>query len=174
MFSIEDAIRAQSFFDDHHTIERGDTTTAFADAAADTENSIVVEGEMRIGGQEHFYLECNATVCIPGEGDDMQVISSTQNPSKTQKFVAHVLGVPANGVVCRVKRMGGGFGGKETRSVFIACAAAVAARKLGREVRINMDRDQDMSITGARHAFVCKYRAAAARDGTMCSSSSAR
>lgn len=107
----------------------------------------------------------------------MKVISSTQNPSKTQAFVASVLGVPANKVSCIVKRyarstgssvgliaehyrLGGGFGGKETRSVFIAAAVAVAADKLQRPIKITLDRDVDMSITGTRHAFKGRYKAA--------------
>ena len=161
IFSIDDAIAASSFFEDRHVIERGDLEGGFGAAAH------VIEGEMRVGGQEHFYLETNATLCMPGEGDEMTILSSTQNPSKTQNFVAHVLGVPANGVVCKVKRMGGGFGGKETRSVFVACAAAIAARKLGRQVRIVLDRDVDMQITGARHAFMGRYRAGVDGDGRL-------
>lgn len=130
-------------------------------------SDVVVEGEVRIGGQEHFYLETNATLCIPGEGDSMTVISSTQNPTKTQGIVAQVLGVPKSKVICKCKRMGGGFGGKETRNVFISTVIAVAAQKLRRPVRIMLERDTDMMITGQRHPFVAKFRAGAMRDGKL-------
>lgn len=101
-------------------------------------------------------------VCL--QDGALEVWASTQNPTKTQNFCAYVCGVPANRVVCRMKRMGGGFGGKETRSVFISCAAALAAHLTGRPVRVTLDRDVDMLITGQRHAFVARYRAAAAPD----------
>jgi xanthine dehydrogenase/oxidase len=155
-FTIEDAIEAGSYFEGGkpHVITQGDVESALQE-----EGLVVVEGEMRIGGQEHFYLETNATLCVPGEDDEMVVHSSTQNPSKTQMFVAGVLGIPSSCVTCKVKRMGGGFGGKETRSVFIACAVGVAAKKLQRPVKINVERDVDMMITGQRHPFVAKYRA---------------
>jgi len=135
-----------------HTVN-GDMTAALA--GCDT----VVEGDIRIGAQEHFYLECNAALVVPGEGVELRITSSTQNPTKTQNFVAYVLGIPAMKIVSRTKRMGGGFGGKETRSAFVACAAALASHKLRRPCRINLDRNEDMAIVGARHAFVGKYRA---------------
>jgi len=97
---------------------------------------LVVEGEVRIGGQEHFYLECNAAIAVPGEGDELVIFASTQNPTKTQKFAARACGgIPASKVVCRVKRMGGGFGGKETRSVFVSSVAAFCAHRLRQPVR---------------------------------------
>lgn len=87
-----------------------------------------LEGEMHVGGQEHFYLETNAHIAIPkGEDGEMEIISSTQNPTESQKAVAHALGVAANKVVCRVKRLGGGFGGKETRTTTISIPLCVAA-----------------------------------------------
>lgn len=183
--SIDAAIAANSFYSEEHAIEDGDLEAAIravglnaadlCEVSADSNiggnartihddgDNVVVEGEMRMGGQEHFYLETNVTLCIPGEQGEMEVFASTQNPTKTQNFVAHVCGVPASKVVARVKRMGGGFGGKETRSVFVSCAAAVAAHRLQRPVKIALDRDVDMLITGARHPFVARYRAAASR-----------
>eukprot|EP01042_Synura_sphagnicola_P005855 gene5855-7471_t len=161
IISIEEAIAANSFFPEVHSIFSGDMTAA--EAASD----VVVEGELKTGGQEHFYLETNCSLVIPLENGQMEVFSSTQNPTKTQNFCASVCGVPASHVLCRMKRMGGGFGGKETRSVFIACAAAIAAQNSRRPVRINIERDLDMSVTGQRHAFYFKYRAGCTADGIL-------
>jgi xanthine dehydrogenase/oxidase len=162
ILSIDSAIERGSFLWEKLNLSRGQNLDlAFAGS------DVVVEGEVRIGGQEHFYLETNATLCIPGEGDCMTVISSTQNPTKTQGIVAQVLGVPKSKVICKCKRMGGGFGGKETRNVFISTVIAVAAQKLRRPVRIMLERDTDMMITGQRHPFVAKFRAGAMRSGKL-------
>ena len=161
--NIEEGIQHNSFFAHDHTVQSGPDVTA----ALATPGAVVVEGEMKIGGQEHFYLETNATYAIPGEDGALEVWASTQNPSKTQNFCAYVCGLPANQVVCRMKRMGGGFGGKETRSVFVSCTAALAAHLTQRPVRVSLDRDVDMLITGQRHAFVARYKAAATRDGQL-------
>eukprot|EP00752_Nemacystus_decipiens_P001718 g1661.t2 len=162
VMTIEDAIAADSFFDDRHAIVDGDPEEAMA-----ADGVVTVEGEVTIGGQEHFYLETNATLAVPGEAGSMEIFASTQNPTKTQSFCAKVCGVDKNKVVCRTKRMGGGFGGKETRSVFLSCVAALAAHVTHRPVRINLDRDVDMQITGHRHAFLAKYKAGATKDGAL-------
>lgn len=160
VITIEQAIALNSFHCEPLTIRDGDTAACFAEA------DVVVEGEMRVGGQEHFYLETQACICVPaGEDGEMQVLSSTQNPSRTQLMVARVLGVPANRVTTSVRRMGGGFGGKESRSIFLAAALAVAAERTGRPVRCMLDRDEDMAITGGRHPFLARYRVAARADG---------
>ena len=96
---------------------------------------------------------------VPGEDGELTVHASTQNLDKTQKFVAKACGLDRNRVNCRMKRMGGGFGGKESRSVFISAAVGFAAHKLKRPVKMNLDRDVDMWITGTRHPFVGVYRA---------------
>ena len=93
-----------------------------------------------------------------GEDDEYEILGSTQNPSETQHLVAHVLGLPSNRIVCRVKRLGGGFGGKETRSAFVACGLAVAARKFQRPVRCILSREEDMAMSGQRHPFLGKYK----------------
>ncbi|MDK1490040.1 xanthine dehydrogenase molybdopterin binding subunit [Sinorhizobium sp. 7-81] len=116
-----------------------------------------LKGRMRIGGQEHFYLEGHVALAIPGEDDEMVVWSSTQHPSEIQRMVAHVLGVPSNAVTVHVRRMGGGFGGKETQGNQFAALAAVAARKLRRAVKFRPDRDDDMIATGKRHDFLVDY-----------------
>ncbi|CAJ1435377.1 unnamed protein product [Effrenium voratum] len=142
-------------------------TDGDVDAAFKMPDSVVVEGDVRMGGQEHFYLECNAALAVPGESDELTVHCSTQAANKTQKFAANVCGIPCSKVVCKVKRMGGGFGGKETRTVPISTAAALAAHRLKRPVKINLDRDVDMWITGTRHPFLARYRAAAGPDGKL-------
>lgn len=100
-----------------------------------------------MGGQEHFYFETNATLAVPHD-NDIILYSSTQNASKTQKIVSNVLGLPMNRVVCKVGRIGGGFGGKETRTIEFSAAAAIAAYHLNRPVRLVLERDLDMQITG--------------------------
>ena len=159
--SIEEAIAAKSFYPQEHSIISGDIEAAAKGA------DIVVEGTAKIGGQEHFYLETNCTVAVPLDGGQLEVFSSTQNPTKTQNFCAHVVGIPKAHVTARCKRMGGGFGGKETRSVFIAVTAALSAHLLGRAVSINIERDVDMSITGQRHAFLIDYKAGCTKDGML-------
>jgi len=117
-----------------------------------------MSGRLTVGGQEHFYLESQVAFSIPGEDDEVVVNVSTQHPSEVQHMVAHVLGVPSNAVVVNVRRMGGGFGGKESQMNPFACISALAARKLGRAVKLRPDRDDDFAITGKRHDFVIDYR----------------
>jgi xanthine dehydrogenase/oxidase len=168
--SIEDAIAASSFFEQsRHKLERGDKSAIAGlpdrpPPVRDPEpgQMVFVAGTFRLGGQEHFYLETNSTLVVPSESDtNLTVYCSTQAPTKTQNFCASTTGTPASKVVVRMKRMGGGFGGKETRSVFISAAAAVAAKMTSRPVRLTLSRHVDMSITGSRHAFVAKYKASA-------------
>ncbi|GAU80778.1 xanthine dehydrogenase molybdopterin binding subunit [Bosea sp. BIWAKO-01] len=132
-------------------LERGDV----ADALATSPRRL--KGSMEIGGQDHFYLESQIALAIPGEDEDMQVLSSTQHPSEVQHMVAQVLAVGSHAVTIEVRRMGGGFGGKETQANLFACVAALAARKLKRPVKLRPDRDDDMVITGKRHDFVVDY-----------------
>lgn len=87
----------------------------------------MLEGEIRVGGQEHFYLETQCTIAVPKEEHEMEIYSSTQDPSGTQSLIAHVLGIPINKVAIRVKRLGGGFGGKESRHILVALPVAFAA-----------------------------------------------
>ncbi|OJT99099.1 MAG: xanthine dehydrogenase molybdopterin binding subunit [Rhizobium sp. 63-7] len=116
-----------------------------------------LKGQMRIGGQEHFYLEGHIAMAIPGEDEDVTVWSSTQHPSEVQHMVGHILGVPANAVTVQTRRMGGGFGGKETQGNQFAALAAIAAKKLKRAVKFRPDRDEDMVMTGKRHDFLVDY-----------------
>ncbi len=133
------------------TLKRGDAAAAIEAAPRR------IAGSMRIGGQDHFYLEGHIAMAIPGEDMDVTVHSSTQHPSEIQHMVSHVLGVPSHAVAVEVRRMGGGFGGKETQGNQFAVIAAVAAKKLGRAVKIRPDRDDDMTATGKRHDFVVDY-----------------
>ncbi|WP_370634981.1 xanthine dehydrogenase molybdopterin binding subunit [Roseivivax sp. GX 12232] len=124
-------------------------------------------GRVRIGGQDHMYLEGQISFAVPGEDDTVTVHCSTQHPSEAQHMVAHVLGVPSNAVVVQVRRMGGGFGGKESQMNLFAAVAAVAAKRLDRPVKIRPDRDQDMTATGKRHDFVVDYDVAFDGDGVI-------
>lgn len=133
------------------TLQRGDVETAL-EAAANR-----IQGRMTVGGQDHMYLEGHIAFAIPGEDDDVALHCSTQHPSEAQHMVAHVLGVPSNAVVVNVRRMGGGFGGKESQMNLFCVVAAMAAKKWNRAVKIRPDRDQDMTATGKRHDFVIDY-----------------
>ncbi len=133
------------------TLKRGDAAGAIASAPRR------VKGRMRIGGQDHFYLEGQIAMAVPGEDDDVTVHSSTQHPSEVQHMVAHALGVASHAVTVEIRRMGGGFGGKETQGNQFAALAAIAAKRLGRAVKIRPDRDDDMTATGKRHDFVVDY-----------------
>ncbi|MBS3649792.1 xanthine dehydrogenase molybdopterin binding subunit [Pseudaminobacter sp. 19-2017] len=126
-----------------------------------------LKGRMRVGGQDHFYLEGHISVAVPGEDGDVTVHCSTQHPSEVQHMVAHALGQPSHSVTIEVRRMGGGFGGKETQSNQFAALAAVAAKRLGRAVKIRLDRDDDMTMTGKRHDFVVDYEAGFDDEGNI-------
>ncbi|MEE8287584.1 MAG: xanthine dehydrogenase molybdopterin binding subunit, partial [Gammaproteobacteria bacterium] len=114
-------------------------------------------GAIRVGGQEHFYLEGQIALALPGDGGEMHVHSSTQHPSEVQHLVARMLGVPEARVVCECRRMGGGFGGKESQASQWACLAALGAHVTGSAVKIRLDRDDDMIMTGKRHDVLANY-----------------
>lgn len=133
------------------TLKRGEPAPALAAAPRR------IKGRFTVGGQDHFYLEGQIAMAIPGEDEDMNIHVSTQHPSEVQHMVGKALGVAANAVVVNVRRMGGGFGGKETQMNLFACVAAIAARKLRCAVKLRPDRDDDMVATGKRHDFVIDY-----------------
>jgi xanthine dehydrogenase large subunit len=143
------------------TLSRGDAAEAIASAPRR------LKGQMRVGGQDHFYLEGHIAMAVPGEDEDVTVYSSTQHPSEVQHMVAHALGVPSHAVTVEIRRMGGGFGGKETQSNQFAALAAIAAKRLGRAVKIRPDRDDDMSATGKRHDFLIDYEVGFDDDGKI-------
>jgi xanthine dehydrogenase large subunit len=137
----------------------GDVASAIAAAPYQT------GGALRIGGQEHFYLEGQVALAVPGEDGAILVYSSTQHPSEVQHVVARVLALPDSFVTCRVRRMGGGFGGKETQATQWAVIAAVAARATGRPCKLRLDRDADMAMTGKRHDFAVEYSVGYDKEG---------
>ncbi|MCO6391854.1 xanthine dehydrogenase molybdopterin binding subunit [Aliihoeflea aestuarii] len=143
------------------TLKRGDAHEAIAAAPRR------LKGHMRVGGQDHFYLEGHIALAIPGEDDDVTVHSSTQHPSEVQHMVAHALGVASHAVTVEIRRLGGGFGGKETQSNQFAAIAAIAAKKLKRAVKIRPDRDDDMIATGKRHDFIIDYEVGFDDDGRI-------
>jgi xanthine dehydrogenase large subunit len=116
-----------------------------------------LSGTLAIGGQDHFYLEGQIAIAIPQEDGALLIHSSTQHPSEVQQIVAHALGKHAHDITVRCRRMGGGFGGKETQPALIASAAAILAVKCKRPVKLRLDRDDDMLVTGKRHDFIADY-----------------
>ncbi|KAI9681331.1 MAG: hypothetical protein M1817_002614 [Caeruleum heppii] len=162
IFTIEEAIELESYFNHYRYIIKGDAD----DGLAKTDHQF--SGVVRMGGQEHFYLETNACLVVPkAEDGEMEVWSSTQNPTETQTFVAQVCDVAANKVVAKVKRLGGAFGGKETRSVQLAGICAVAAKKTRRPVRCMLNRDEDMMTTGQRHPFLARWKVGVSHEGKL-------
>ena len=161
VLTIDDAIAGGQFLGPTRRIARGDAASALASA------DHTLSGEFRMGGQEHFYLEPQAARADPGEGGQIVVQSSTQNPSEVQSVVARVLGLRQNAVVCECRRMGGGFGGKESQAAHPAILAALVAAKTGRAARIVYARDQDMQVTGKRHPYVARYRVGFTSEGVI-------
>jgi len=152
ILSIEQALSADARFEDGPRIyARGDVNGGL-DSALHRLN-----GRIEIGGQEHFYLEGQAALVLPGEDGDMHVISSTQHPTEIQHKVADAIGRPMHAVRVETRRMGGGFGGKESQGNALAVACAIAARATGRACKMRYDRDDDMVVTGKRHDFRIDY-----------------
>ncbi|WP_066711092.1 xanthine dehydrogenase molybdopterin binding subunit [Celeribacter ethanolicus] len=152
LLDYDAAMEANSRFEDGPRIYGcGDAARAIAEAPRK------IEGTIEIGGQEHFYLEGQAAAAVPQEGGDMLVHSSTQHPSEIQHKVAHALHVPMHAVRVETRRMGGGFGGKESQGNWLAIACAIAARDTGKPCKMRYDRDDDMVITGKRHDFRISY-----------------
>ncbi|MCY1056954.1 xanthine dehydrogenase molybdopterin binding subunit [Nannocystis sp. SCPEA4] len=153
ILTVAEALAAGSFLCPLHEMRRGDVAAALARAA------VVIEGEVSTGGQDHFYLETQASLAIPGEDDTIHLESSTQHPTEVQIACSEVLGCPRNHIVVAVPRMGGAFGGKESQASQFAALAALAARHTGRPVKVWLSRDLDMTMTGKRHPFWSRYRA---------------
>src|SRR5258708_783321 len=151
LLDIRAALAAGSFVLPSHTMRRGDPRAHLGQAPRRLTTTVV------IGGQDHFYLEGQIAIALPQEDGAMLVHSSTQHPSEVQQIVAHALGKQANQITVQCRRMGGGFGGKETQPALIAAAAAVLAHKTGRPVKLRLDRDTDMIMTGKRHDFLADY-----------------
>ena len=126
-----------------------------------------LSGVLKSGAQEHWYLETQTCLCVPGEMNEFMVYASTQHPSETQAIVAEVLGIPRNEVVVEVRRMGGGFGGKETQGNHVAAWASLLAYYTKRPVKIHLFRDDDQIMTGKRHRFVSSYEIGFDDDGMI-------
>ena len=151
ILDIDSAMAQRSFVIPSQTIERGRPEQAIAGSAHR------LQGRLRTGGQDHFYLEGQIAVAFPREDCAMLVHASTQHPTEVQHLVAHALGKSSKDVVVECRRMGGGFGGKETTPALFAVIAAVAAYRTGRPVKLRVDRDDDMTVTGKRHGFRIDY-----------------
>ncbi|WP_052763817.1 xanthine dehydrogenase molybdopterin binding subunit [Microvirga massiliensis] len=159
--TVEDALeRGETVLPDYE-FGRGDPKEAIAAAPRQ------LSGSFRIGGQEHFYLEGQAAFAIPGEDGDLVVHSSTQHPTEVQHVIARVLDIPDAFVTCEVRRMGGGFGGKESQATQWAVTAALAAKVTGRPCKIRLDRDDDFILTGKRHDFRCDWQVGFDEEGRI-------
>ena len=146
------SVRQEQFVRPSHSMQRGNLETAMAQSYRQ------VEASLSIGGQEHYYLEGQVSIAVPTEDGGMLVHCSTQHPSEVQKLVAEVLAIPFNQVTVETRRMGGGFGGKETHAAQWACLAALLALETHRSVKLCLPRTEDMLMTGKRHPFENSYR----------------
>jgi xanthine dehydrogenase large subunit len=161
IFSIEDAKKKQKTIYKATPFVQGNAEKAIK------ESDFVLEGEFYCGGQDHFYLESQAAVVYPLENGQLEVHASSQHPSETQRVVAEACGLAFHKVVCIVKRMGGGFGGKESQSAPIAAYAGIVAQKFNRPARIILTKDEDMAITGKRHPFLNTYKVGFDKSGKI-------
>jgi xanthine dehydrogenase large subunit len=161
VLSIDKAKEKKSFIGDKRKIERGEVDEAMKKAPHTLSSSIQIQGH------DHFYLESQATIAYPLEDGQIELHSSSQHPTETQHVVAHALGLPDKDVVCVVKRMGGGFGGKESQAAPFAAMAALCAKKLKCPVRICLTKDDDMIMTGKRNPFENHYRIGFDQEGRI-------
>ena len=152
ILSIESAIEENNLLSPERKIERGDVESSLK------KSEHIIEGNLKTGAQEHWYLETQTCLCVPGEQKDIKAYSSTQHPSETQAIIAGVLGISCNDVEVEVKRIGGGFGGKETEANHIATWCALLCNATKKPVKIHLFRDDDQIITGKRHRFLSKYK----------------
>ena len=158
ILTIEQAIDADSFLTGPLRISDGD-------GSALDSSPVRIDGELVIGGQEHFYLETQASIAWIDESGSISVHASTQHPSETQEIVARVLGVPRNQVLVECMRMGGAFGGKEVQANTFAAIAALGAWRTHRPVRVRLTREMDIAMTGKRHPYLARYAAGFRHDG---------
>ncbi|RZC35629.1 Ald Xan dh C, FAD binding 5, and/or CO deh flav C domain containing protein [Asbolus verrucosus] len=167
--TIQDAIKYNSFF--NHNPSPGTTERVISKGNIEEvlkAAPVVIEGECKTGAQEHFYLEPFSVIVVPKKEDgELEVHCTTQNPAFVAKTLAEILEIDQNKVVVKVKRLGGGFGGKDSKPVLIAVPAAIAALKLNCPVRCSLDRDEDIVMTGGRHPFWSCYKAAIDTNGKI-------
>ncbi|MCB8747556.1 xanthine dehydrogenase molybdopterin binding subunit [Rhodoferax sp. U2-2l] len=162
ILNVQDALAAQSYVLPPVTVARGDAEAALARAPH------TLSGTLEVGGQEHFYLEGQVAYALPQEQNQWLIYSSTQHPGEVQHWVAHALGLDNHAVRVECRRLGGGFGGKETQAGHLAVWAAVAAAKVKRPVKLRLDRDDDFLITGKRHPFSYQYTVGFDDTGRLC------
>ncbi|HBF89224.1 MAG TPA: xanthine dehydrogenase molybdopterin binding subunit [Bacteroidales bacterium] len=161
VLTIEKSMELGNLIQPPRKIETGNIEEAFKSAKN------IIEDILYVGGQEHWYLETQTALCFPGEGQEIKVYSSTQNPSEIQAIVSEVLGISKMQVEVDMRRMGGGFGGKESEANHIAAWTAILAVNTKRPVKMRFFRDEDQKITGKRHRFLLKYKAAFDNDGII-------
>ena len=161
ILDIRTALAEQSFVLPTQTLVRGEPHAALERCP------LRRTGSVSIGGQDHFYLEGQIAIALPQDDGSMLVQSSTQHPSEVQHLVAHALGRSSHDVTVQCRRMGGGFGGKESQPALFACVAAVLAARTGRPVKLRLDRDDDMLITGKRHDFIADWEVGFEPDGRI-------
>lgn len=162
VLDVRAALKAQSFVLPPVTVRRGDAAQTLARAPH------TLQGTLEVGGQEHFYLEGQVAYALPQEQDQWLIYSSTQHPGEVQHWVAHALGLDNHAVTVQCRRMGGGFGGKETQAGHVAVWAALAAHRMKRPVKLRLDRDDDFMVTGKRHPFSYDYRVGFDDSGRLC------
>ena len=161
ILSVQDALAARSYVLPPVFVRRGDADAALKRAPH------TLRGTLEVGGQEHFYLEGQVAYVVPQEQNQWVVYSSTQHPGEVQHWVSHALGLDNHAVRVECRRMGGGFGGKETQAGHIAVWAAIAAAKVKRAVKLRLDRDDDFMVTGKRHPFAYEYTVGFDHDGLL-------
>ncbi|XP_075687633.1 aldehyde oxidase-like [Rhinoderma darwinii] len=162
ILTIEDAIKHNSFFEPDKKLHHGNVDEAFKTAHD------ILEGELYIGGQEHFYMETQSIRVIPSkEGQEIDIYAATQDPTYMQGLVATTLGINFNRINCHVKRIGGAFGGKIVKTAYIAAITAVAAQKTKHPIRCVLERDEDMLIKAGRHPYLGRYKVGYMNDGRI-------
>ena len=162
ILDVRQALAAHSFVLPPVHVRRGDAAAALARAPH------TLQGTLEVGGQEHFYLEGQIAYVVPLEQRQWQVYSSTQHPGEVQHWVAHALGIGSHTVTVTCRRMGGGFGGKETQAGHLAVWAALAAHKFHAPIKLRLDRDDDFMVTGKRHPFSYDWTVGFDDTGLIC------
>jgi len=161
ILDLDTAIKNNNILQTARKIETGDIKKGFEDSFH------IIEGELKTGGQEHWYLETQSSIAVPGEDNEIKLFSSTQHPSETQAIVAEVLGINRNDVEVEVRRMGGAFGGKETQGNHIAAWSALLAHASHQPVKMHLTRDEDQIMTGKRHRTKVLYKVGFSNEGKI-------
>jgi xanthine dehydrogenase large subunit len=161
VLDIETALQREFYVCPPMVMTRGEVDQALAQAP------LRLSGEVRVGGQDHFYLETQVALVLPADGGGLHIFSSTQHPSEVQHLVARLLSLPQSAVTVEVRRLGGAFGGKESQATLVAATAALLCWKTGKPVKLRLDRDDDMMITGKRHHYLLRWEVGFDQDGRI-------